>query len=185
MDSIKLRFTDNIIEKAKEKTPDKVKQKYVVENKFSYKYGYVRFDEDKLTSLYIYPNGYDVPNSDFPPIFKFDFIDGEINFKYFYDFVKDENDDTFVEGRYDEEMNLESEYNHFNETKSVEGGKLFCSKEKDGETINYIVRDGVKDFTDYLKYLNDNDVVANDGTHNFCYWGQKQNKNIIYLGITT
>ena len=63
MDSVKLRFTDNIIEKAKEKTPDKIKEKYVVENEASYKYGYVRFDEGKLKSIYFYPNGYEVSDS--------------------------------------------------------------------------------------------------------------------------
>ncbi len=185
MDSIKLRFTDNIIEKAKKQTPNKIKDRYVVENEASYKYGYVRFEEDKLKSIYFYPNGYELSDSWYCPLFKFEYEDGELVFKYVYDFLKDTEEDTFIEGRYDEDMNLESEYTHFNEKKPVEGGNLFCSKKIEDEIINYIVHNGAKDFTEYLKYLDDNDIVINNGTHNLCYWGQKQNLDIIYLGITT
>ena len=44
MDSIKLRFTDNIITQAKKQTPNNIKEKYVVDSDVSYKYGYVRFE---------------------------------------------------------------------------------------------------------------------------------------------
>ena len=46
MDDIKLRFTDDIINQAKKQTPKKIKQKYVVDNDDSYKYGYVRFENN-------------------------------------------------------------------------------------------------------------------------------------------
>jgi hypothetical protein len=130
MDSIKLRFTDNIITQAKKQTPKIIKQKYVVDNDSSYKYGYVRFEGGELKSIYIYPNGYEVSDSWYSVLFKYDFQNGELTFKYVYDFIKDDRDDTFIEGRYDENLNLESQYTHYDERKPADGGKLFCSKEK-------------------------------------------------------
>ena len=37
-------------------------------------------------------------------------------------------------------------------------------------------------FKEYFKYLDENDIVINNGTHNFCYWGEKQNLDVTYLG---
>tara|TARA_R100000315_G_C5147316_1_gene84308 strand:+ start:40 stop:597 length:558 start_codon:yes stop_codon:yes gene_type:complete len=185
MDSIKLRFTDNIITQAKKQTPKIIKQKYVVDNDSSYKYGYVRFEGGELKSIYIYPNGYEVSDSWYSVLFKYDFQNGELTFKYVYDFIKDDRDDTFIEGRYDENLNLESQYTHYDERKPADGGKLFCSKEKDGKTINYIFKDNVKSFPEYFKYLEENDILINNGTHKFCFWGEKENLDVTYLVITT
>ena len=69
MDRIKLRFTNDIIKKTKLITPEKIKDKYVVDNEVSYKYGYVRFDEGKLKSIYVYPNGYEVSDSWYSVLF--------------------------------------------------------------------------------------------------------------------
>ena len=78
MDSINLRFTDDIITQAKKQTPKIVKQKYVVDNDVSYKYGYVRFEDNKLKSIYIYPNGYEVSDSWYSVLFKYDFENGDL-----------------------------------------------------------------------------------------------------------
>ena len=185
MDRIKLRFTNDIIKKAKEQTPDNIKEKYVVDNDYSYKYGYVRFEGGELKSIYIYPNGYEVSDSWYSVLFKYNFENGELTFKYVYDFIKDDRDDTFIEGRYDENLNLESQYTHYDERKPADGGKLFCSKEKDGKTINYIFKDNPKKFTEYFNYLQKNNIIINNGKHQFCYWGEKQNLDVIYLVITT
>ena len=185
MDDIKLRFTNNIIKDAKKNTPDKIKEKYVVENDVSYKYGYVRFDEGKLTSIYIYPNGYEVDDSWYSVLFKYDLQDNKLIFKYVYDFIEDTENNTFTEGRYDKDMNMESKYTHYDERIPAEDGKLFCSKEKDGKTINYIFKDNPKKFPEYFKYLEENNIIVNDGTHQFCFWGEKQNLDVTYLVITT
>ena len=185
MDSINLRFTENIIKQAKTQTPSKIKQKYVVDNDVSYKYGYVRFENNELKSVYIYPNGYEISDSWYSVLFKFDFIDGKLVFKYVYDFIGDAEDNTFVEGRYDKDMNMESKYTHYDERIPVRGGKLFCSKEKDGKTINYIFKDKPEIFSDYFKYLQENNILINDGVHNYCYWGEKENLDVTYLVITT
>ena len=185
MDRIKLRFTDNIIKKAKEQTPNKIKKKYVVDSDVSYKYGYVRFDEGKLKSIYVYPNGYEVSDSWYSVLFKYDYEDDKLVFKYVYDFIEDTENNTFSEGRYDKDMNIESNYTHYDERISAEDGKLFCSKEKDGKTINYIFKDNPKKFPEYFKYLEENNIIINDGAHQFCYWGEKQNLDVTYLVITT
>ena len=185
MDDIKLRFTNNIIKDAKKNTPNRIKEKYVVENDVSYKYGYVRFDEGKLTSIYIYPNGYEVDDSWYSVLFKYDYEDDKLVFKYVYDFIEDTENNTFTEGRYDKDMNVESKYTHYDERIPAEDGKLFCSKEKNGKTINYIFKDNPKKFTEYFKYLEENNIIVNDGTHQFCFWGEKQDLDVIYLVITT
>ena len=185
MDDIKLRFTNNIIKDAKKNTPNRIKEKYVVENDVSYKYGYVRFDEGKLTSIYIYPNGYEVDDSWYSVLFKYDYEDDKLVFKYVYDFIEDTENNTFTEGRYDKDMNVESKYTHYDERIPAEDGKLFCSKEKDGKTINYIFKDNPKSFPEYFKYLEENDILINNGTHQFCFWGEKQDLDVIYLVITT
>jgi len=185
MDSINLRFTENIIKQAKTQTPSKIKQKYVVDNDVSYKYGYVRFENNELKSVYIYPNGYEVSDSWYSVLFKYDFENGQLTFKYVYDFIKDDRDDTFIEGRYDENLNLESQYTHYNKRVPADNGKLFCSKEKEGKTINYIFKDNVKLFKEYLTSLEENNIIVNDGTHQFCFWGEKQDLDVTYLVITT
>ena len=185
MDDIKLRFTNNIIKDAKKNTPNRIKEKYVVENDVSYKYGYVRFDEGKLPSIYIYPNGYEVDDSWYSVLFKYDYEDDKLVFKYVYDFIEDTENNTFTEGRYDKDMNVESKYTHYDERIPAEDGKLFCSKEKDGKTINYIFKDNVKLFKEYLTSLEENNIIVNDGTHQFCFWGEKQDLDVIYLVITT
>ena len=185
MDSINLRFTDDIITQAKKQTPKIVKQKYVVDNDVSYKYGYVRFEDNKLKSIYIYPNGYEVSDSWYSVLFKYDFENEKLTFKYVYDFIKDDRDDTFIEGRYDETLNLESQYTHYDERKPAKDGKLFCSKEKEGKIINYIFKDTPKQFPEYFKYLEENDILINNGTHKFCFWGEKENVDVTYLVITT
>ena len=185
MDKIKLRFTDNIIQKTKLMTPEKIKDKYVVDNEASYKYGYVRFDEGKLKSIYVYPNGYEVSDSWYSVLFKYDYEDNKLVFKYVYDFIADGKDDTFVEGRYDGNMNLESQYTHYDNRMPAKDGKLFCSKDKEGKTINYIFKDNVKSFPEYFKYLEENNIIINNGTHQFCFWGEKENLDVTYLVITT
>tara|TARA_B100000900_G_C20267029_1_gene588415 strand:+ start:56 stop:613 length:558 start_codon:yes stop_codon:yes gene_type:complete len=185
MDDIKLRFTDDVILQAKKQTPKIIKQKYVVDNDVSYKYGYVRFENNELKSVYIYPNGYEVSDSWYSVLFKYDFENGQLTFKYVYDFIKDDRDDTFIEGRYDENLNLESRYTHYDERVSADDGKLFCSKEKDGKIINYIFKDNVKLFKEYLTSLEENNIIVNDGTHQFCFWGEKQDLDVTYLVITT
>ena len=130
MDDIKLRFTNDIIKDAKKNTPDKIKEKYVVENDVSYKYGYVRFDEGKLTSIYIYPNGYEVDDSWYSVLFKYDLQDNKLVFKYVYDFIEDAENETFTEGRYDENLHLESKYTHYDERVPTDDGKLFAQKKK-------------------------------------------------------
>ena len=185
MDSIKLRFTNKIIKKAKKQTPNKIKEKYVIDNEASYKYGYVRFDEGKLKSIYIYPNGYEVSDSWYSVLFKYDYNDGKLVFKYVYDFIGDSKDNTFIEGRYDKDMNIESEYTHYDERKPAKGGKLFCSKEKENETINYIFKDKPETFPKYFNYLEENLIIINNGNHEYCYWGEKENLDVTYLVITT
>ena len=185
MDDIKLRFTDNIITQAKKQTPKKIKKKYVVDNDSSYKYGYVRFEGNELKSIYIYPNGYEVSDSWYSVLFKYDFENEELTFKYVYDFIKDGRDDTFIEGRYDENLNLESQYTHYDERVPADNGKLFCSKEKDGKIINYIFKDNVKSFPEYFTYLEENNIIVNNGKHQFCFWGEKQDLDVTYLVITT
>ena len=185
MDNIKLCFTDDIIKKAKLKTPSIIKEKYVVDNDVSYKYGYIRFENDKLKSIYVYPNGYEISDSWYSVLFKYDFENGELIFKYVYDFIKDAENNTFIEGRYDREMNLESTYTHYDDRVPADDGKLFCSKEKEGKTINYIFKDNPKQFTEYFKYLEENDIIINNGTHQFCFWGEKQDLDVTYLVITT
>ena len=185
MDKIKLRFTDNIIKKSKEKTPKLVKEKYVVDNNVSYKYGYVRFDEGKLKSIYIYPNGYELDDSWYSVLFKFDLQNNNLIFKYVYDFIEDSNNNTFTEGRYDKNMNIESKYTHYDKRIPAEEGKLFCSKEKEGRTINYIFKDKPKQFYEHLKNLERNNIIVNNSNHYYCYWGEKQNLNVEYLVITT
>ena len=185
MDNIKLRFSYDIIQKAKKQTPTKIQNKYVVDNDVSYKYGYVRFDEGKLKSIYIYPNGYEVNDSWYSVLFKYDLQDNKLIFKYVYDFIEDAENNTFTEGRYDKDMNMESKYTHYDERIPAEDGKLFCSKEKDGKTINYIFKDNPKKFPEYFKYLEENNIIVNDGTHQFCFWGEKQNLDVTYLVITT
>ena len=182
---IKLQFTNTIIEKAKQQTPNKIQKKYVVDNESSFKYGYVRFDKGKLTSIYIYPNGYEVNDDWYSVLFKYDFQDNDLIFKYVYDFIEDTENNTFTEGRYDKDMNIESKYTHYDEQKPAEDGKLFCSKEKDGKTINYIFKDNVKSFPEYFKYLEENRIIINNSNHNFCYWGEKQDLDVTYLVITT
>ena len=86
MDDIKLIFTDDIITQAKKQTPNKIKKKYVVDNDNSYKYGYVRFESNELKSIYIYPNGYEVSDSWYSVLFKYDFEKGKLTFIYVYDF---------------------------------------------------------------------------------------------------
>ena len=54
-------FTDEIIEIAKSKIPNNIKEKYIKESEVSFKYGYTRFEEDVLRAIYFYPNGYDIP----------------------------------------------------------------------------------------------------------------------------
>ena len=185
MDKIKLCFTDDIIQKTKSITPTTIKDKYVVDNEASYKYGYVRFDEGKLKSIYVYPNGYEISDDWYSVLFKYDFENGELIFKYVYDFIKDADNNTFIEGRYDREINLESTYTHYDDRIPVDGGKLFCSKEKEGETINYVFRDEPKSFPKYFKHLEKNKIIINNGTHQSCFWGEKQNSDVTYLVITT
>ena len=185
MDKIKLRFTDNIIKIATKNTPQKIKTKYVVNNEASYKYGYVRFDNNKLKSIYIYPNGYEINESWYSVLFKFDYLDNRLIFKYVYDFLKNTNDNTFIEGRFDKNLKLESEYIHYDERKSVNDGHIFCTKQKKGKTINYVFRDKPKIFLDYFNYLEKNNIIVNNGNHKFCFWGEKQNSNVKYLVITT
>ena len=48
----------------------------------SYKYGYVRFDGDKLTSIYIYPNGYEINDSWYSVLFKYDLQDNKFSIIY-------------------------------------------------------------------------------------------------------
>ena len=185
MVSIKLRFTDNIITQAKNKTPDKIKQKYVVDNDVSYKYGYVRFESDELKSIYIYPNGYEISDSWYSVLFKYDFKDGELLFKYVYDFIEESENETFIEGRYDKNLELESTYVHYDNRIPATDGKLFCTKEKNDKTINYIFKDNVKSFPEYFKFLEENNIIKNDEKHNLCFWGEKENLDVTYLVITT
>ena len=185
MDDIKLRFSYDIIQKAKKQTPVKIQNKYVVDNDVSYKYGYVRFDEGKLKSIYIYPNGYEISDSWYSVLFKYDYKDDKLVFKYVYDFITDGKDDTFVEGRYDENMNLESQYTHYDNRMSAKDGKIFCSKDKEGKTINYIFKDNPKKFPEYFKYLEENNIIVNDGIHQLCFWMEKENLDVTYLVITT
>jgi hypothetical protein len=185
MDNIKLRFTDDIIKKAKSKTPSIIKQKYVVDNDVSYKYGYIRFENDKLKSIYVYPNGYEISDSWYSVLFKYDLENDELIFKYVYDFIKDAENNTFIEGRYDREMNLESTYTHYDDRVPADDGKLFCSKEKEGKIINYIFKDNPKKFPEYFKYLEENNIIINNGIHQFCFWGEKQDLDVTYLVITT
>tara|TARA_A100001391_G_scaffold179401_1_gene144393 strand:- start:374 stop:931 length:558 start_codon:yes stop_codon:yes gene_type:complete len=185
MDDIKLRFTDDIINQAKKQTPKKIKQKYVVDNDDSYKYGYVRFENNKLKSVYIYPNGYEVDDSWYSVLFKYEYQDNKLVFKYVYDFIEDAENETFTEGRYDENLHLESTYTHYDERVPTDDGKLFCTKEKDGKIIKYIFKDNVKAFPEYFEYLEKNNIIVNDGTHEFCFWGEKQDLDVTYLVITT
>ena len=46
-------------------------------------------------------------------------------------------------------------------------------------------KDNPKKFTEYFKYLEENNIIVNDGTHQFCFWGEKQNLDVTYLVITT
>ena len=38
---------------------------------------------------------------------------------------------------------------------------------------------------EYFKYLEENNIIVNDGTHEFCFWGEKQDLDVTYLVITT
>ena len=183
MDNINLSFTIDLIKNIKSKIPKKI-QKYVEDSKDSYKYGYVRFDDDKLTSIYVYPNGPEPRDSWYSVLFKFDVQDGDYVFKYMYNFIENSRNNTFIEGRYDENMSLESKYTHYDERIPVKGGNLFCSKQKENQKINYIFFDEPKEFPEYLKYLKDNNIIYNRGeAGDLCLYGEKQNHNIKYLVI--
>lgn len=175
-------FTDEIIEIAKSKVPNNIKEKYIKESDVSFKYGYTRFENDDLKAIYFYPNGFEIPNCYCPPVFKFDVIDGDLVFKYVYDFLKENNDDSFVEARYDADMNLDCTYNHFNEKVFVKNGYIFSSKEKDNVKTNYVFYNDKDNFYGYSKYLKDNKIINIDSSDLFHY-GKKENTDVIYLVI--
>ena len=185
MDNIKLRFTDKMIEKIKSKIPSKIKKKYVTNTDVAYKYGAVRFDSGKLNAIYVWPNGPEPIDSWFAVLLKFEVVDDELVFKYVYDFLEDADENTFIEGRYDAEMNLESKYTHFDERVPVKDtdGKLYCKKEKDGININYLFCNKPKNFPEQLKFLKDNDIINNDENNYLCWYGEKQDLDVIYLVI--
>tara|TARA_R100000995_G_C3460166_1_gene112717 strand:+ start:60 stop:629 length:570 start_codon:yes stop_codon:yes gene_type:complete len=185
MDSIKLRFTDKMIEKIKSKIPENIKQKYVTDTDVAYKYGAIRFDSGKLNAIYVWPNGPEPSDSWFAVLLKFDVVGDNIVFKYVYDFLEDGDDNTFIEGRYDAELNLESKYTHFDDRVPVKNtdGKLYCKKEIDGENINYLFGNKPKMFLEQLKFLKDNEIIKNDKNNYFCWYGEKQDLDVIYLVI--
>ena len=175
-------FTDEIIEIAKSKIPNNIKEKYIIESEVSFKYGYTRFEDDVLRAIYFYPNGYDIPNCFCPPVFKFDVVEGNLVFKYVYDFLKDNDDDSFIEARYDDKMNLDCTYKHFNEKVLVENGYIFSSKEKDNTKTNYVFYNDKDYFNDYLKYLKENKIINKESPKLFHY-GKKENTDVTYLVI--
>ena len=184
MDKINLNFTDEIIKKVKSQIPEKIKQKYVADTDVAYKYGAIRFDDGKLNSIYVYPNGYEISDSWYTVLFKFEVIDDEFVFKYVYDFIEQGEDNTFLEGRYDGEMNLESKYTHFDERIPVKGGKIYCAKEKEGKKVNYIFCDKPKKFPEQLKFLEKNNIIENNSEDNdLCWYGEKQDCDVVYLVI--
>ena len=175
-------FTDEIIEKAKSKTPSHIIEKYVKPSDVSFKYGYTRFEDGDLKAIYFYPNGFDIPDCFCPPVFKFDVVEGELVFKYVYDFLKDNDDDSFMEARYDDKMNLDCTYKHFNEKVLVENGYIFSSKEKDNIKTNYVFYNDKDYFNDYLKYLKENKIINKESPKLFHY-GKKENTDVTYLVI--
>ena len=176
-------FTNEIIEKAKSKTPSHITEKYVKPSDVSFKYGYTRFEDGDLKAIYFYPNGFDIPDCYCPPVFKFNVVEGELVFKYVYDFLKENNDNSFTEARYDSELNLESTYKHFDERVLVdENSYIFSSKEKDGVKTNYVFYNEKDYFDDYYKYLKENKIINENSTVLFNY-GKKENTNITYLVI--
>ncbi len=175
-------FTDEIIEKAKSKTPNNIIEKYLKPSSVSFKYGYTRFEGDDLKAIYFYPNGYDIPNCYCPPVFKFDVVEGDLEFKYVYDFLKENDDNSFSEARYDSELNLESTYKHFDEKVLVENGYIFSSKEKNNEKTNYVFYNDKKEFVEYCLHLKKNNIIGKNSGYLFNY-GKKENTNVTYLVI--
>ena len=70
---------------------------------------------------------------------------------------------------------------------SIDGGIDIraLKEEKDGKIIKYIFKDNVKSFPKHFKYLEENNIIINNGTHQFCFWGEKQDLDVTYLVITT
>ena len=184
MDKIDIRYTDKIIKKVESSVPKKIKEKYFTETDVAYKYGAVRFDNNKLSAIYVYPNGYEISDSWYTILFKFDVIEDNLVFKYVYDFIEDGENNTFIEGRYDDELNLESKYTHFDERVPVKGGKIYCAKEKEGKNVNYIFCDKPKKFPNKLKFLEEEGIIINNSEDkNLCWYGEKQNSDVVYLVI--
>ena len=175
-------FTNEIIEIAKSKTPNHIKQKYFKPSEVAFKYGYTRFEDDKLKAIYFYPNGFNIPNCYCPPVFKFDIINDELVFKYVYDFLKENEDNSFIEARYDTSLNLNCTYKHFNKKVFVEDGYIFSSKEQNNVKTNYVFYNDKKTFYEYSKYLKDNKIIGEQSGDLF-HFGKKENTEIIYLVI--
>tara|TARA_R100000455_G_C6236594_1_gene96702 strand:- start:296 stop:853 length:558 start_codon:yes stop_codon:yes gene_type:complete len=177
---INLTFTENVIKEAQSKIPTKIKE-HLKDSDIAFKFGYVRFENDIFNSIYFYPNGYD---GDFPTVLKYEVKEDKLIFKYIYLYLEDK-DGVAIEARYDEDMNLESKYYHYDERIPTDGGKIICSKPKENESdVKYIFYDKPKEFSEYLKYLQSNNIIKNKNkSNNYCFYGKKQKTNVVYLVI--
>tara|TARA_B100000073_G_C23543281_1_gene497048 strand:- start:107 stop:679 length:573 start_codon:yes stop_codon:yes gene_type:complete len=181
MKNININFTDEFMKEMENSIPDKILQKKLNTWTFHKNGSGVRFDDNLLTSFYLYASKNPKHNDKEKELllFKLNYTDDGIKFKNIY--IEGEEIENYrYEYRYDSEMNLVSKYKFYLDDKN----DIFCNKfeeENNLVNLNYVRGKEPRDFTEFINFLENNNIAINEGELNECNYFLKENNNTVYL----
>ena len=196
-------YNNELVNKLRKKIPENISKLNIRFNEQVH--GHIRFNKDKLKSVYLKANVLDsnpyfnlVNFYETDGILKYNYIDGEYIFKDLYLLYKSDlskiynykyqffPSSTTFEHRFDSDLNINAKYD-FLPCKS--GG--FCTQyEKNGKPVNhtYIEVKEKTDFSNYMEYLMSNNIIVNNKEDNINaldgYFMREDNKEDIYISFS-
>jgi len=140
--------------------------------------GYIRFYRDSLIAIYlIVKQTNKIQTYKKACILKYKFIDNDFVFTEIYLRPKNLK---YVEYRYNQDMELNSEYT------SDDGYSTICKIGEDGKLIKYIMKNQQKEFKEYIEYLERKEIITINKKNPNGYhmkWFNKEPGSDIYLNL--
>ena len=177
MPKINFRFNENFVQKLWNKIPEKISKLNIRYKKTLF--GGVRFDDNKLNSVYVYTD-----HKEFN-LFKFNYENDEFVFTGMYVVPSDlkKAKESWYEVRYDSDLNVDSIYS----SNLDENGDLNITKvsEKSKKIeVLYDFPDETKEFNEFLDLMIEKEMIINHYIPNkhFNYF-TKFDEKVIYLHI--
>ena len=158
--------------------------------------GEVRFDNNKLSAVYLaFSHRTRIKELGTPSRLKFEYVGDEFIFRAIYIWPEDAWDyDGQIEHRYDQHMNLLSKYKYIRkdllipspDCGKIAGIKIYDAQDSNSVGGHYIIYDLPGKFSSFLNILKKDNMIIDDtidGTCTYCVKENIKGANSIYLRV--